>query len=40
MEKADNKKGKSENSIIELQAYDLEAELKTVRHFYVGEKQL
>ena len=38
MEKADNKKGKSENNIIELQAYDLESELKTVRHFYVGEK--
>lgn len=40
MENADTKKKKSENRIIELRAYDLESELKTVRHFFIEEKYI
>jgi hypothetical protein len=40
MEEADtdNDKSKDSNQILEFYAHDLEGELKTVRHFYVGEK--
>jgi len=38
MDKADDKKGKSENSFNEIQVYDLKGECKTIRHFYIGEK--
>ena len=38
MEEADDEKDKlkDSNPIVEFYAYDLEGELKTVRHFYVG----
>ena len=40
MDQADAEKEglKDDHPIIELQAFDLDGELKTVRHFYVGEK--
>ena len=40
MEEADAEKEnlKDSNQILEFYAHDLEGELKTVRHFYVGEK--
>jgi len=38
MDKADKENLKDCDPIVELQAYDLEGELKTVRHYYVGEK--
>ena len=40
MDQADAEKEslKDDHPIIELQAYDLDGELKTVRHYYVGEK--
>ena len=40
MDQADTEKGslKDDHHIIELQAFDLDGELKTVRHYYIGEK--
>ena len=40
MEEADTEKDTVKDCVpvVEIQAYDLDGELKTVRHFYVGEK--